>query len=79
MEWNYQVQFETVAYDTNYDGVTSATLTCVVLEDDVAFATVSGKKLTVGAWCRRTGDGYSITLSAPPKADVFVASSTTPR
>ena len=72
---NYKVQLRAVSNDTNYDGVTSATLTCVVLEDDVAFATVSGKKLTVGAGVDGPtfGDGYSITLSAPPKADVFVA------
>ena len=50
-------------------------MTCQVIEDDVAFATVSGKALTVGAGIDGPtfGDGYWITLSAPPKDDVVVS------
>ena len=72
---NYQVTLVAASKDANYDGVTSATLTSVVLEDDVAFATVSGKALTVGAGIDGPtfGDGYWITLSAPPKDDVVVS------
>ena len=66
---NYSVWFVAASPDTNYDGVVSATMTCLVLEDDVAFATVSGKQLTVGAGVDGPtfGDGYWLTLSAPPR------------
>ena len=46
---NYSVWFVARSDDANYDGRRSATMTCQVIEDDVAFATVSGKALTVGA------------------------------
>ena len=50
-------------------------MTCQVIEDDVAFATVSGKTLTVGAGVDGPtfSDGYWITLSAPPTANVVVS------
>ena len=41
---NYSVWFVARSDDANYDGRRSATMTCQVIEDDVAFATVAGKK-----------------------------------
>ena len=72
---NYSVWFVARSDDANYDSVRSATMTCQVIEDDVAFATVSGKTLTVGAGIDGPtfSDGYWITLSAPPTADVVVS------
>ena len=72
---NYSVWFVARSADANYDGVRSPNMTCQVIEDDVAFATVSGKTLTVGAGINGPtfGDGYWITLSAPPTANVVVS------
>ena len=72
---SHSVWLRAFSEDSRYDKILSAIWRCTVAEDDVAFVSVSGKHLTVGASADGPtfGDGYDVELSAPPNADVVVS------
>ncbi|KAH8056238.1 hypothetical protein JL722_7540 [Aureococcus anophagefferens] len=74
----HRVYFESSSAAAAYDGLRSGAANLTVLENDVAYCTVSAKKLTVGANGDGAtfGDAYFVSLSAAPSADVVVTVST---